>query len=77
MGKYEVYILAEIFFEQNKEFINEVYEKIKNISKNYIVICAEHATNFGREDIEIIKFIRKEIVQIGQNKWSISEIKNS
>lgn len=35
---------------------------IKNISKNHIVICADYATNFNSDDIEIINFTRKGIV---------------
>jgi hypothetical protein len=62
IGKYEVYILDEIFVGLDKESINEVYEMIKNISKNHIVICADHATNFNSDDIEIINFTRKGIV---------------
>ncbi|WP_314049425.1 ABC transporter ATP-binding protein [Peptostreptococcus stomatis] len=62
VDEYEVYILDEIFVGLDNQSIDVVYEIIKNISKNHIVICADHAMKFDAEDTIVINFTRKGII---------------
>lgn len=62
MDEYEVYILDEIFVGLDNKSIDAVYKIIKDISKNHIVICAEHAMKFDAEDTVVINLTRGGII---------------